>query len=418
MVVVATGQGAQQLAHVASTAGGHLGGGSRVYSDDHGAKYGPRPVHVGLNLVYLVPGETGGMEVVARELLPALVKARPEMRFTAFVNREASTDPEAPWNSLVRSVTVPVLARKRVEWVRGEQQLLPRLAAREGVDVVHSLASTAPVWGRFRRVVTIHDVIYRMHPDAHPGVRSLGMRVLVRLAAARSHRVITDSQSTRDDLVRLLNVPPERIDVAPLGVGSGPAAAATPSEEVRTRFGLGMRPVVLSVSAKRPHKNLRRLLDALASIPAERRPMLVVPGYSTWHEQELRDHAHDLGVGDEVRFLGWISSPDLEGLYRVADCFVFPSLYEGFGMPVLEAMQRGVPVACSDASSIPEVAGDAALLFDPEDVRAIRDAIERLLTDGEERDRLARAGRERAARFSWEETARLTAASYERALAR
>jgi glycosyltransferase involved in cell wall biosynthesis len=358
------------------------------------------------------------MEVVARELLPELVKVRPDVTFTAFVNREAAADAEAPWNTLVRSVTVPVLARKRVEWVRGEQQLLPRLAAREGVDVLHSLASTAPAWGRFRRVVTIHDLIYRVHPDAHSGARSLGMRVLVRLAATRSHRVIADSRSTRDDLVRFLGVPSERIDVVPLGVGSSPVGVATPSDEVRARFDLGRRPVVLSVSAKRPHKNLRRLLEAVASIPAELRPMLVVPGYSTWHEQELRDHACELGVADDVRFLGWISPPDLEGLYRLADCFVFPSLYEGFGLPVLEAMQRGVPVACSDASSIPEVAGDAALLFDPEDVRAIRDAIERLLSDEGERKRLARAGRERAARFSWEETARLTAESYWRALGR
>jgi glycosyltransferase involved in cell wall biosynthesis len=374
-------------------------------------------VHVGLNLVYLVPGETGGMEVVARELLPELVRAAPGSRFTAFVNPHAALDADAPWNALADPVVVPVDARNRVQWVRGEQQLLPRLGARHGIDLLHSLASTAPGWGRFRRVVTIHDLIYRFHPDAHPGVRSLGMRALVRLAAERSDRVIADSAATRDDLVRFLRADPARVDVVPLGVGSTRQGDATPEAELRKRHGLGDRRVVLSVSAKRPHKNLRGLLDALAGIATERRPALIVPGYTTWHEAELREHADRLGVAGDVRFLDWVSREDLEGLYDVADCFVFPSLYEGFGLPVLEAMRRGVAVACSNASSLPEVAGDAALLFDPRDTQAIRAAMERLLTDRELANDLAERGRERAKAFSWERSARETLGSYERALA-
>jgi glycosyltransferase involved in cell wall biosynthesis len=374
-------------------------------------------VHVGLNLVYLVPGETGGMEVVARELLPELVRAAPGSRFTAFVNPHAARDADAPWNALADPVVVPVDARNRVQWVRGEQQLLPRLGARHGIDLLHSLASTAPAWGRFRRVVTIHDLIYRFHPDAHPGVRSLGMRALVRLAASRSDRVIADSAATRDDLVRFLRADPARVDVVPLGVGSTRQGDATPERALRERHALGDRRVVLSVSAKRPHKNLRALLDGLAGIPAERRPVLIVPGYTTWHEAELREHSDRLGVAGDVRFLDWVSRADLEGLYDLADCFVFPSLYEGFGLPVLEAMRRGVPVACSNASSLPEVAGDAALLFDPRDTQAIRAAMERLLTDRTLASDLAERGRERAKAFSWERSARETLGSYERALA-
>jgi glycosyltransferase involved in cell wall biosynthesis len=174
---------------------------------------------------------------------------------------------------------------------------------------------------------------------------------------------------------------------------------------------------VLSVSAKRPHKNLVALLDALAAIPADTRPVLVLPGYPTWHEADLREHAGRLGVEDDVRFLGWVSADDLEGLYAMSECFVFPSLYEGFGLPVLEAMRRGVPVACSDRSSLPEVAGDAALLFDPDDPGAIRQAMERLLGDRALAGELARLGRARAEEFSWERSARETLASYERALA-
>ena len=374
-------------------------------------------MHVGLNLVYLTPGETGGMEVYARELIPALVERAPELRLTAFVNRDAAAA-GGPWGELIPAVTVPVRARNRVEWVRGEQQHLPRLAQEAGVDLVHSLGTTSPLWGRFRRVVTIHDLIYRIHPEAHAGVRSLGMRLLVRLTTRRSDRIIAISRNTRDDLVRLLGVPPERIDVVPQGLGMTRTGQAADEGGLRDSYGLGARPVVLSVSAKRPHKNLARLLEAMALLDAETRPVLVVPGYRTWYEDELRDRAVALGIADDVRFLGWIPAAELEGLYALATCFVFPSLYEGFGLPVLEAMQRGVPVACSARSSLPEVARDAALLFDPEDVGAIADAVRVLLTDRETADRLREAGRARAAEFTWEATADGVLRSYEQALAR
>jgi glycosyltransferase involved in cell wall biosynthesis len=265
-------------------------------------------------------------------------------------------------------------------------------------------------------VVTIHDLIYKVFPEAHRSIFTLGLRVLVPLAARRSHRIIVDAHSTRDDLVRLLRVPAERIDVVPLGLGVTALAEPASEAQLRSRLDLGERPVALSVSAKRPHKNLARLLQALALLPVERRPMTVIPGYPTWYEAELRDQAAALGVADDVRFLDWVEAAELEGLYALAACFVFPSLYEGFGLPVLEAMSRGVPVACSDRSSLPEVAGDAALLFDPESPRAIADVIERLLVDEALAARLREAGRAQAARFTWEATARGTLASYERAL--
>jgi glycosyltransferase involved in cell wall biosynthesis len=372
--------------------------------------------HVGLNLIYLVPGETGGMEVVARELLPALVAAAPDTRFTAFVNREAAGEPGAPWTDLVPSVTVPVHARNRVQWVRGEQQLLPRLARRAGIDVLHSLASTAPAHGRFRRVVTVHDLIYLIYPGAHGGIRARGMQALVPIGVRRSHRVTADSRSTRDDLVTRLGVPPQKIDVVPLGVGSTRIAPSAEAD-LRAQLDLGDRRVALSVSAKRAHKNLLRLLEALALLPEDHRPVLVLPGYATEHEAELRERARALSIEDDVRFLGWLDAADLEGLYAAAAVFVFPSLYEGFGLPVLEAMARGVPVAASNRSALAEVAGDAALLFDPESPTAIADAMSTLLSDAAEADRRRMAGREQAARFTWDTTARGMLASYERALA-
>ncbi len=373
-------------------------------------------MHVGLNLIFLVPGETGGMEVAARELIPALVaEAPPGMRFTAFVNREAAAAGDGPWGELLPAVTVPVNARNRVQWVLGEQTLLPLLGARAGVELMHSLASTAPLSGRFRRIVTVHDLIYARFPDAHAGLRDKGMRVLVPSAVRRSQRVIADSQSTRDDLVALLHVDPQRIDVVPLGLGTVQREPPLPERELRARFELGERDLVLSLSAKRPHKNLLALIGALARIAPERRPVLVIPGYATAHERDLRARADALGIAGDVRLPSWVSSTELEGLWSIARAFVFPSLYEGFGLPVLEAMARGVPVACSNASSLPEVAGDAALLFDPHDEAAIGEAISRVLADETLRERLRALGTAQAKRFTWERTARLTLASYARA---
>jgi glycosyltransferase involved in cell wall biosynthesis len=356
-------------------------------------------VRVALNLVYLVPGETGGMEVYARELIPRLARL-PQLELVALINREAAGD---DWGVPVR--LVPVHARNRVEWVRGEQWFVPRLAA--DCDLIHSLASTAPLHSPARRITTIHDLNYKLVPEAHFGLRALGMKVLVPASARRSHRIIVDAESTRRDLAAHLGTPAAKVDVAPLGVTPAPPVA--PARDVRERFGLGDGPILLSVSAKRPHKNLMRLLEAVALL--DERPVVVLPGYPTPHEAELRERAAALGV--RALFPAWLPAEDLEGLYAIADAFVFPSLAEGFGLPVLEAMARSVPVACSDRSSLPEVAGDAALLFDPEDPRAIADALRRLPAEA---DRLRTAGRERVAAFTWERCAELTAAAYERAL--
>jgi glycosyltransferase involved in cell wall biosynthesis len=226
-----------------------------------------------------------------------------------------------------------------------------------------------------------------------------------------------DSHSTQRDLVELLRTPAERIDVVPLGFGTIKRGEPLAERDLRERFELGERRIALSLSAKRPHKNLLALIGALALIPAGRRPLLVLPGYATAHEGDLRACARAQGVEGDVRFLGWLSGEELEGLWQVAEAFVYPSLYEGFGLPVLEAMARGVPVACSNASSLPEVAGEAALTFDPHDERAIADALERLLSDRAEAERLAARGLERAREFTWERTARMTLESYRRASA-
>jgi glycosyltransferase involved in cell wall biosynthesis len=371
-------------------------------------------VRIGLNLSFLEPGQMGGLEVYARELAAALA-ARGDVDLVLLLNRRAAAEP--PWSGLGETVVLGVDPARRVEWVRADQMLVPRAAERAGVELVHSLASTGPVRGAIPSVVTVHDLAYLVYPDAHFGLRALGMRVLVPFAVRRSARVIVPSAATRADLVRRLRADPARIDVVPEGVGQSRRPSGTLPGAVLRAVEVHSRPLLLSISAKRPHKNLVRLIRALALLPAGQRPILVLPGYPTPHETELRGEAARAGVADDIVLLGFVSPEELEALYDAATAVVLPSLYEGFGLPVLEAMARGVPVATSGRTSLAEVAGDAALKFEPEDEASIAQAIESLLADEPLREQLRSAGRERAAGFTWERTAELTMESYRRALA-
>jgi glycosyltransferase involved in cell wall biosynthesis len=368
-------------------------------------------VHVAYNLLHLVPGETGGAEVYARRLLPALRKAEPELEMTLFLGGSAARE---DWGEGVEVVPLRFDPRSRFRRVLAEQTLLPAAVRRVEPDLLHNIFNTAPTVCPVPQVTTIHDLIFKRYPETH-GLLAKGVEILVPLAARRSERVITDSEASKSDIVRFLDVPSEKVDVAPLGPGIPEEAKGPPPPEIRRRFELGDSPLVLSVLAKRPHKNAARLVEAFERVPDAQ---LVIPGYSTSYERELRERIDAAGLGDRVSLLGWVDDDTLDGLYRAADCFVFPSLAEGFGLPVLEAMLRGAPVACSNATALPEVAGDAALLVDPLDVEAIAVSIRRILEDGELADRLRAAGYERARRFSWDETARRTLACYRKALAR
>jgi glycosyltransferase involved in cell wall biosynthesis len=369
-------------------------------------------VRVGLNILHLVPRETGGGELYVRRLIPALLDASRDLELVVFAGHEATPSLAAePWASDLELVHVPVASRSRPRRVLAEQTLLPRAARRAHIDLLHNVQNTAPAMPGVPQVTTILDVIYKRHPETHAGVLAAGVALLVPLAARRSRRVITLSEAARDDIVRFLRVEPDRIDVTPLGPGLPDDVSPVAEEELRRRSDLGDAPIVLTVSAKRPHKNLERLLEAITLVEAVPEPVLVAPGYETVFEPELRKRA-----GERVRFLGWVEDDELEGLYRAATCFVFPSLAEGFGLPVLEAMARGVPVACSRIGPLEEVAGDAALYFEPTDVVDLARAIDSLLSDVELRTRLAEAGRKRAHEFTWAQTAEATIRSYERAL--
>ena len=373
---------------------------------------------IGLNFLHLVPEETGGLEIYARRLVAALLSSSGDLELTLFASREGapSLSREA-WAREAEIVRLPVDARSRTRRVVAEQALLPVAVRKARVDLLHNLMNTAPAFPGLPQVTTILDVIYKRYPETHAGILAYGVALLVPLAARRSRRIVTISEAAKADIVRFLGVGPERVDVTHLGPGMADGIRPVDEQQLRRRFELGDAPLVLTVSAKRPHKNLERLMDAIVQLSGSGAPVLVVPGYPTPFEQELRRHAARLRGGERIRFTGWVDDATLEGLYRSADVFVFPSLAEGFGLPVLDAMRRGVPVACSNAGSLPEVAGEAALYFEPTDTAAMAAAVKSLLHDEALRDRLARAGLEQAKRFNWEATAAGTMRSYERALA-
>jgi glycosyltransferase involved in cell wall biosynthesis len=365
-------------------------------------------VHVAYNLLHLVPGETGGAEVYARRLLLALRTVEPGLEMTLFLGGAAAGE---DWGEGVEVVPLRFDPRSRVRRVLAEQTLLPHAVRSAAPDLLHNIFNTAPAVVPVPQVTTIHDLVHRRHRESD--TRALGVSVLVTLAAHRSVRILTVSEASKTDIVRYLGMPSERVDVAPNGPGIRDDVKGPPAPEIRRRFQIEDAPLLLTVAPNRSHKNVRRLLEALPRIP---KAVLVVPGYETEHGADLDTHAQRLGVAARLRRPGWVDESTLDGLYRAADCFVFPSLAEGFGLPVLEAMLRGAPVACSNTTSLPEVAGDAALFFDPLDVGAIAASVRRILEDGELAEHLRQAGRARAQAFSWEEAARRTLVSYRRAL--
>ena len=359
----------------------------------------------------------GGVETYVRRVVGELVGLRPDLRLTVFLG-PAGLDAlrGEPWAGHVELVTHRLLG-PRFLGAASEVVALPRLAARRGVDLLHSVAMTGPLGGSFAHVVTVGDLIWMHEPASVGAATRWTWGALVPRVARHADRVLTYSEASRDDVVGLLGVAVDRVDAVPLGPGAEPGEA-TPEAEVRERYDLGDGPLVLTVSIKRPSKNLEALIAATGGV-VERFPsaVVVMPGRPTAHDARLRELAARHGVVASLRFPGHVPAADLEGLYRAASCFVFPSLYEGFGLPILEAMRRGVPVACARASSLPEVAGEAARYFDPRRPEELSAAICQLLEDRGLAARLAEAGRERAAQFSWRRTAEGTLAAYERAWA-
>jgi len=306
-------------------------------------------------------------------------------------------------------------------WVLGTW---PRALAQDGIDVAHTQYNVPLLGAPCPVVTTVHDVTFALFPELFAPRDRWILNTLVPRSLRRAARVIADSECTRRDILRRFkaSVTPEKVTKILLAADkrfvAPPEGQESARAAVNTRFGLGGRPYLLSVGVLQPRKNLGVLLDAFALVklgPAAPPHKLVIVGKRGWLGQDLDRQVADLppAVSESIVWAGYVPDDDLPALYGGADALCYPSLYEGFGLPPLEAMACGCPVLCSRTSSLPEVVGDAGVLLPPDDSAAWAHALDKMLTQPGVRARWRERGPARAARFSWEETARQTRKVYE-----
>lgn len=352
-------------------------------------------VRIGVNALYLIPGGVGGSEIYLRELLAALAALDQTNEYLVFTNLETQSD-LVPKQANFHWKPQAVHARFRPARILWEQVVLPFEAARYRLDVLFNPGFTAPLFSPCRQVTVFHDLQHKRHPEHFRWFDLPFWRFLLWAAAHRSHRLIAVSEATAADLLCFYRIPKERIAVVVHGVE--PAFSRLDRSHLDT--------YLLCVSTLHPHKNLPRLIRAYGRTKHDFQLVLAgLRGFDTAAVEKLID---ELGLRNSVQITGWVPRDELYTLYARARAFVYPSTFEGFGMPVLEALAAGIPTACSDIPPLREVAGDAALFFDPQSEEAIAAAIERITSDEPLRQRLSSAGPERARPFTWDRSAKQT----------
>jgi glycosyltransferase involved in cell wall biosynthesis len=372
--------------------------------------------------------EATGSGQYTRQLVRALSNSPGDHQWFVFGLRSGKSHPEKLSNRAAaaqRLLRSPVPLTPNLAKVWFEQISFPRACRAESVDVVHVPYFAPPLTGGEKMVVTIHDLIPLILP-AYRGSPSVRLYTrLVSAGASRSAAIITDSLASRDDILRLLRVDPARVHVIPLAAHERFKPVHDPHrvQRVRERYGLPDE-YVLYLGGFDQRKNLSTLLAAYAAVSADltHRTPLVIAGRLPSRDSEFFPHPRVMvrrrNLEGAVRFVGWVHEEDKPVLYSEASIFVFPSLYEGFGLPLLEAMCCGTPVIASEAASLPEISGEAAVLFAPHDVEGLAKAISELLQDVPRRELLGARGLERAQLFSWKETATQTLKVYESVAAR
>ncbi|HSR31259.1 MAG TPA: glycosyltransferase family 1 protein [Anaerolineae bacterium] len=355
-----------------------------------------------------------GIGRYAFRLLEAMVMAAPEHTFMVFRGREK--DSRFDWETLASRPNVELWQGPWPLYWPHEQVRWPRLLRQSRADLFHSPYFVAPLLAPCPVVITVHDLIFDRYPAYMPWAWSRPYyRLLMRLSNRRARRTIAVSQATGADLAHYYTTPPDKIVIIPEGVEQSFAATAEPRHlhKLRERYGL-TQPFILNVGARRPHKNLARLVRAFASLDSSIAHTLVFVGPAdSRFPDDARQAAAEAGLNGRIRFLDWVPENDLAALYAAADLVVVPSLVEGFGLPALEAMASGTPVLAANTSSLPEVIGDAGLLVDPSDEIALAAAMCEILNDLVLWQRLAAAGKARAARFTWREAAQQTLKVYQ-----
>ncbi len=378
-----------------------------------------RPLRIAIDATAM-PAQRAGAGTYTYELVRALSRTDLRNRYVVFARPGAFEGVERPGFRVASALGGRLMGGRpfRTLW---EQTALPARLRGQGVDVFHSPHHTLPaLTPGVARVTTVHDVTFELLPERYPMLRRRYMQLGTRLAASVADRIIVPSESTARDLRVVLPRLRAPIDVVPEAAAAhffeAPAEAELAAARVRHRL---PERFILNVGTIEPGKNQRAIVRALAWLAVWGLPHhLVIAGQRGWLYDDLLRLIDELGLRDRVHFAGYVPHEDLRALYCLANVFVFPSLHEGFGLPPLEAMACGTPVVVSRTSAMPEVVGDAGLLVDPADDETLARAIRTLAEDDEARADYARRGRERAASFSWDETARRTVETYERAAGR
>lgn len=361
-----------------------------------------RTPRVGANLLWLVPGVVGGSEEYSVRLLAALAdRVGSSMDVTLFVNRRLP-DAHPALVERYRTVVAPVDGDHKAVRVAAESSWLAWQVRRRRLDLVHHLGGILPLVQPTPSVVTIHDLQPLAMPEHFHPVKRAFHRAVLPWSARTAQRIVTLTEHTRADLVARLGVDPSRVAIVPSGVAPQQPRPQAEVAEVLERYGLGAAPFFLYPAITYPHKNHALLVDAFARLHADRPEVrLVLTGGVARCEGAVREQVAGLGLGDAVLRPGRIPADDLDALYRAAAALTFPSRFEGFGLPVLEAMSRGCPVLAADATALPEVVGRAGVLLPPDRAEEWASAMRRIIDDDAHRARLVASGLERAAQHSW-----------------
>ena len=361
---------------------------------------------------HAVGAKLGGNESYAVNLIEALAQIDSINNYTIYVTTDAARDRfDRRWSNFKVRSTLPHTPLIRIPLTLSAE------LRKNPVDVLH-VQFTAPPFCPCPTVVSIHDLSFEHLPQTFKRRSRTQLRLTVRHSARRAARILSLSEHTRRDIISTYGIPPERVRSIPIAAASYFTRIDDKSELQRVRHTYGIHgDYILSVGSIQPRKNLVRLVKAYASLrggnSADKLPKLVLVGKRAWLYDETLRALDEAGVRDSVVLTGYVPEKDLPALYSSALCFIYPSYFEGFGLPPLEAMKCGAPVIVGNQTSLPEVVGDAAIAVDPFDVEAIAGGIKRVIEDQSLRNELSLKGQQRASAFDWGETARQTLAVYE-----
>jgi len=370
-------------------------------------------VHIAID-AHSVGAQLAGNETYAVNLIEALAEIDQSNQYTLYVTKQSAVDRFTDrWSNFKVKRTLPHTPLVRIPLTLSAE------LRRNPVDVLH-VQYTAPPLAPCPVVATIHDLSFEHLPGTFNRRSRAQLRLTVRRTARNAAQILTLSEFSRRDVIETYGIDPDHVAVTPAAAAAHfrPVANETELRRIRATYGIE-RDYILALGSIQPRKNLVRLINAYSSLWSKRQhlamPQLVIAGKRGWLERETMRAAEASSAAHEIQFIGYVEEPALPGLLSGAICFAYPSYFEGFGLPILEAMQCGTPVIAGNQTSLPEVAGDAAVLVNPFDETAIADALGNIVENPDRRAALRVKGIERAKQFSWQQTARMTLLAYDRA---